>query len=265
MGEPEVGDEFSIKLTARRSDGHAGLDGQSALCRLCLGVRAGMAGHRRADLEASRFQARHERRVREGAEPGRDRGALLRARCGRDHVVGYRIERGRGGFHSRGQGEIAGPGAQSWAARRPWSGRARSFSPDLPRYSAAASFSFKISLPHGRFLAALSASVLPPCNPATPWESLRRPAAFGATSSRPGARTCCAWDIEPFYLPSIFDRELYFGWLGRAARRGVARDVRAAGGEGDSVRTRRLWLQLPAAASRSRADSRESKDLCRMQ
>ena len=49
-----------------------------------------------------------------------------------------------------------------------------------------------------------------PCDPATPLASSRLPAAFGETTSRLDAPTLLRLGYRPFYLPSIFDRELYF-------------------------------------------------------
>ncbi len=227
MGEPEVGDPLPS----------ASPMGKSPACLVSMGnphfvvfVPEFELGWQTVAEQISKhhgFQAWNECRVREGPEPGRDRGSLLRARCGRNHVLGDGFLRRGRGFHSRRQGEVAGPGAVRRGRHRRWSGSARCSSPDLQRYSAAVSFSFKISLPHGALSPSLNPSARLRCKPVIRLASLRPPAASGATSSRQAARTCCGWDIKPFYLPSIFDRELYFGGPGRAARRRTARDVLA--------------------------------------
>lgn len=69
---------------------------------------------------------------------------------------------------------------------------------------------------------------------------------------------------QPFYLPSIFERDLYFG--GTVERRVEELHEMFARPEVKAILcARRIRLQLPAAASRIGPGSREPEDLCRMQ
>ena len=77
--------------------------------------------------------------------PRRDRGSLLRTRCGRDHVVGHRIVRRCRCLDSLRQSDSRRCECTLPAECKPWSGTMKCFSPAPRPCSVRASFSFKIS------------------------------------------------------------------------------------------------------------------------
>ena len=113
MGVPEVGDEFPIKLTYGERCGVPVSMGNPHYVVFVSEFELGW------QAVAEQISKHHDFKYGMNVElvrvmnAGRDRGALLRARCGRDHVIGNRLLRRGRGLHSYRQSQVAGAGARS--------------------------------------------------------------------------------------------------------------------------------------------------------
>ena len=128
MGEPEVGDDFSIKFTYGEISGTPVSMGNPHFVVFVPEFELGWQAIAEQISKHHDFQAWNERRIREGRESRRDRRAFLRAGCRRDHVVRYRFLCCGCGGDPPGKGDFASAGASS--RRRADRGMGRSSPPD---------------------------------------------------------------------------------------------------------------------------------------
>ncbi len=249
MGEPEVGDDFSIKFAYGEVTGTPVSMGNPHYVVFVPEFELGWQAV--AQQISMHHDFKHGMNV-EFVKVIDDSGIEVRF-----------CERGVGETMSSGTGSCAAAVASIHAGRvkspvrvhapggrRSWNGAAKCFLPDRQRCSVAASFSFKISLPDDVF--AQSERLRPAALRPGDTVGIIAPASgFRRDDLEAGCAELLRLGYQPFYLPSIFERELYFA--GSAQRRvdELHEMFVAARGEGDLVRARRLWLQLPAAASRS--------------
>ncbi len=114
MGEPEVGDEFPIKFTYGEISGIPVSMGNPHYVVFVPEFELGW------QAVAEQISTHHDFKYGMNVEfvkliePKRDRGAVLRARRGRDHVVRHRFLRRGCRLHPHRQSEVAGARACSW-------------------------------------------------------------------------------------------------------------------------------------------------------
>ena len=134
----------------------------------------------------------------------------MRARRGRDDVVGNRFLRRGRGFHPYWQGRSRRCACMLPVERRLWNGMGKCFFMGRPRCSAGANFSFKISHPDAIVRSNLSVSCPAALRPGDTVGIIAPAGPIEPDALEAGCATLLRMGYRPFYLPSILDRDLYF-------------------------------------------------------